>query len=31
MIDILYGMGLVSAIFIGYFAWKYNWKLADIL
>jgi hypothetical protein len=31
MIDILYGVGLLLAIVIGYMAWKYNWKIADIL
>jgi hypothetical protein len=31
MIDLLYGMGLIGAIVIGYLAWKNNWKIADIL
>jgi hypothetical protein len=31
MIDILYGIVLVLAIPFGYVAWKYNWKIADIL
>ncbi len=30
MIDILYGIGLLSAIVLGYIAWKNNWKIADI-
>ncbi len=31
MIELLYGVGLISAIVIGYMAWKNNWKIADIL
>jgi hypothetical protein len=31
MISTLYGVGLIAAIIIGYMAWKYNWKIADIL
>jgi len=30
MIDILYGLGLLSAIVMGYMAWKNKWKIADI-
>ena len=31
MIDILYGIGLIAAVIVGYSAWKYQWKLAEIL
>jgi len=30
MIDVLYGIGLLAAIVMGYIAWKNNWKIADI-
>jgi hypothetical protein len=30
MIDILYGVGLLGAIVVGYLAWKGNWKIVDI-
>ncbi len=31
MIEILYGVGLVASILIGYLAWKHHWKIADLL
>jgi len=31
MIDIMYGIGLIAAVIVGYSAWKYHWKLAEIL
>lgn len=30
MIELLYGLGLVAAIVLGYVAWKKHWKIADI-
>jgi len=30
MIELLYGLGLVGAIVLGYIAWKRHWKIADI-
>jgi len=30
MIELLYGVGLVGAIVLGYIAWKKHWKIADI-
>ena len=30
MIELLYGLGLVGAIVLGYVAWKTHWKIADI-
>lgn len=31
MIEILYGVGLIASVVIGYLAWKYHWKIADLL
>lgn len=30
-IETLYGIGLVAGVVIGYLAWKYNWKIAELL
>ncbi len=31
MADILFSVALIAGVLIGYFAWKYQWKIADIL
>ena len=31
MIDVMYGIGLIAAVIVGYVAWKHEWKVADIL
>lgn len=30
MIELLYGLGLIGAIVLGYVAWKKHWKIVDI-
>jgi hypothetical protein len=30
MIDTLFALGLLASVVVGYFAWKNEWKIADI-
>jgi hypothetical protein len=31
MIDVMYGVGLIAAVIVGYAAWKYQWKMGEML
>ncbi len=31
MNEVLLGVALIGSIIIGFLAWKYHWKIADIL